>query len=76
MFIREKIEQVERVKLTEDVIGVYLSWMLGNSFEYDYIYATQLEDYEPPEYYKIVGLETFYKGELIDKSIIEICNGK
>jgi len=68
------ITNVDRVELTQDIIQVSLAYMIGESFTYDYIYASDLIDYEPEEYYKIVGLDTLKKGRMIEQTIIDIAD--
>ena len=57
-----------------DISMIHLTWMIGNSYEYDYVYSDKLDIYEARNNYKIVGIETLRKGELISRTIIDICN--
>ena len=71
-----KNHKTDKVEAPKDIAIIYLAWMLGESYAYDYTYSDKLDIYQADEAYKIVGIETLKKGELTDQTIIDICNGK
>lgn len=66
---------IKREYPKENIIEVHLAYLIGNSYTYDYIYESQLDDYISDQRYKVIDFHTLKKDELIDKSIIDIADG-